>query len=466
MEVRRLIILGVIVALAALGVTALLLRPEVVSVSPETIPGGRPNTAVIEITFSRQMQAESVAERLTISPQIEVKQIWDEETLRIIPMETWPAGAEVTVSLVGGTRSRIGLPAQSGVSWSFRIAPVSLAYLWPAEGNSQLYLLNVDSGETIQITDGAEVLVYDFSPDSRTIYYFAKNNLGGSDLFSLARFEPEGLPERLITCQRGRCDTLVISADGSRLAYTRNDAEVWLLDLDGGDDPVRLSPDGDDAYQPVWSSSGNLSYYNSDQGIYTVVNPAGKEISSWANQSGEQSAWSPGGTGLVAPDAFLYETDILRGPSGEADNEEVDVSELEPVRVLSSRLMVYQIGGKQISTLTEDELAEDFLPTFSPDGSLLAFTRRYLDEDRWTPGRQIWLMSLTGGGTTPVQVKPLTESGDYLYTGLAWHPAGNQLAAVRFNVTLLTDPPEIWLVGLDGNAIRLVIGGYQPTWIP
>ncbi len=40
------------------------------------------------------------------------------------------------------------------------------------------------------------------------------------------------------------------------------------------------------------------------------------------------------------------------------------------------------------------------------------------------------------------------------------------LAAVRFNVTVITEPPEIWLVGLDGSAIRLIIGGYQPAWIP
>ena len=86
---------------------------------------------------------------------------------------------------------------------------------------------------------------------------------------------------------------------------------------------------------------------------------------------------------------------------------------------------------------------------------LLAFTRRYLDEDRWTPGRQVWLMSLTGGGTSPCRSNRLTEAGEHLYTGLTWHPDGSQLAAVRFNVTLKTDPPEIWLVGLDGKAIRL-----------
>lgn len=465
MDIRRIIILGVIVLLASVGGTALLLRPEVVSTSPQAAPGGLPNTSTIEIIFSRRMQPESVIERLTISPAIEVKSVWEDQTLRLIPMEAWPSGAEVTVTLESGAQSRIGLPAAAGVSWSFRISPVSLAYLWPAGGSSQLYLLDPQSGETIQLTNGSPVLSFVFSPNGRSVYFFAENNQGGSDLFSLPRFDLETEPARMLTCQRARCDNLAIAPQGTALAYTRNDNQVWLVNLETGTQPIQISPEGESAYQPAWSSTGNLSYYNATQMVYTVVDPTGKIISTWPNQSGEHAAWAPGGTAFIAPDAFLQETNILRGPSGEAENEEVDESELEPVRVLNSQLMVYQLGRDQTTALTEDQLAEDFWPTFSPDGSVLAFTRRYLDEQRWTPGRQIWLMSLTSG-TSPEQIKPLTGAEDYLYTSLKWHPDGKQLAAMRFNVTLLTDPPEIWLISLDGKAIRLVIGGYQPAWIP
>ncbi len=338
-------------------------------------------------------------ERLAISPEIEVKTVWEEQTLRIIPMEGWPSGTEVNVTLAGGVRSRIGLPARSGTSWSFTIAPISLAYLWPSDGESQLYLLDPDTGETIQLTEGERVLSYTFSPDGRMIYYFAENSLGGSDLFTLARFDPETEPDRLISCQRGRCDSPALSPEGNQLAYTRNNNAVWLLDLAGDTNPVQVSPEGESADQPVWSSQGNLSYYNFDRLAYTVVSAGGMALSSWPNQIGEHAAWVPGGSALVAPEAYLQETDILRGPSGEAENEVVDPSTLEPVRVLSSRLVVYQLGGGIASTLTEDDLAEDFWPVFSPDGDILAFTRRYLDEDRWTPGRQIWLMSLASGGT-------------------------------------------------------------------
>jgi dipeptidyl aminopeptidase/acylaminoacyl peptidase len=438
----------------------------VTAFSPEAIPGGLPHNIPVKIGFSRRMDRESVSERLMIIPDIETKLVWEGNSLQVIPMENWPSGAQVDVTLHSGARSRLGLPISRETTWSFHIAPVTLAYLWPADDISRLYLLDPESGETIQLTSGNRVLAYDFSPDGQTVYYAMENGQGGSDLWSLERFDLETDPVRLLNCQRTLCGSPVISASGEWLAYTRNDAQVWLLNLNDSIEVVQVSPEGETAYQPQWSSAGQLSYYNAEELAWVILDMVSGETSSWDNTSGEIAAWAPGGTALVAPDAFLEETDILRGPTGEAANEEVDESELEPVRVLSSRLQVYQIGGSRVDTLTEDPLAEDFWPAFSPDGATLAFTRRFLDEERWTPGRQVWLMSLPGGGTAPVQVQPLTDAGDFLYTGLTWHPDGERLAAVRFNVTLLTEPAEIWLLGLDGSAIRLVIGGFQPQWIP
>jgi Tol biopolymer transport system component len=139
----------------------------------------------------------------------------------------------------------------------------------------------------------------------------------------------------------------------------------------------------------------------------------------------------------------------------------VDEQTLEPVRVLASRLTAYYLDTGEIKDLTKEKLAEDFTPAFSPDGQQLIFARRYLDQDRWTPGRQAWLMQVDGGET-----HVLTYAADYKYTAFAWHPDGDQIAAVRFNTTTLLDPPELWLLQLDGSGYRLVIGGYAPQWIP
>lgn len=466
MNLRRIILFSVIALLAVAGIVVVLLLPKIEAVGPETLPGGLPNDTSIEIVFTRRMDRESVLDQLTISPEIEVKSVWDEHTLRLIPMEAWPSGAKVEISLTAGATSRLGLPLRQGAAWSFQIAPVQLAYLWPADGDSQLYLLDPSTGETLQLTDDEPVLAFRFGPDGRNGVFFAENNQGGSDLFSFDRFSPPETLTRLLSCQRAVCSDPAISPDGNLLAYTRNGREIWLLELEFAANPEQISPEGEVSYQPAWSATGLLSYYNADRQTYTVTNLNSDQSWDWDNQSGEQAAWSPGGSALVAPDALLIETDILRGPSGEAENEVVSEEELEPVRVLSSQLTVYQSAENDPFSLTDDPLAEDFSPSFSPDGRTLAFTRRYLDEDRWTPGRQVWLMSLPGGIGAPVQVKAMTEAPDYLYTALTWHPDGKSLAAVRFDTVLLTEPPEIWLLGLDGSAVRLVIGGYQPQWLP
>jgi Tol biopolymer transport system component len=467
---RTLILIAVAVLILGTGISVILLMPTVESFGPQTIQGGLPRTATFWITFSRQMRPETVEEQLSINPPIVGSFSWEDRTLTFTPEEEWPAGAEVQINLQPGVESNLGLPIRQELAWSFDVAPILMAYLWPSEGSSELYSLNIDSGETLQLTQAGGVLAYTFASDGRVFYYFAENTLGGSDLFTSDRFEIVGnadfTPTRLLTCQRSICSSPVISPDGKLLAYLRNDSEIWLLDLASSQDPQQISWEGHQAWQPLWSPTGKLTYYDSTDQAYLVRNPETGDQISLPNQSGETAAWAPGGTALIAPDAFTSETDILRGPTGEAANQEVDESELEPVRVLSSRLMVYQVAGQSVTTLTEDPLAEDFSPAFSPDGSTMAFTRRYLDDERWTPGRQIWLMAFPGAGSAATQQQPLTESPTHMYLGIAWHPDGTKLAATRFDVTLLTDPPEIWLFERNGSALRLVIGGFNPQWIP
>ncbi|MEJ2485125.1 MAG: Ig-like domain-containing protein [Anaerolineales bacterium] len=467
---RTLILIAIGVLILAVGASLVILAPKVESFGPQTIQGGLPRSSPFWISFSRQMLTDTIQDRLTISPQIDGEFTWEDKTLTFTPDEDWPAGAEIQINLQPGASSSLGLPTRQELSWSFEVAPILMAYLWPSEGGSDLYSLDIDTGETIQLTQVGGVLAYDFAPDGRTFYYFAENSLGGSDLFASDRFETieesDYSPSRLLTCQRAICSEPTVSSDGKQLAYLRNDSQIWLLDLQTSNQPQQISRENHQAWQPLWSSTGRLSYYDSTDQAYIIYNPETGDRISLPNQSGENGTWAPGGTALVAPEAFTSETDILRGPTGEEANQPVDTSELEPVRVLSSRLMVYQVGGKNITTLTEDPLAEDFSPAFSPDGLTLAFTRRYLDEDRWTPGRQIWLMAFPGISSTATQLLPLTDSPSYMYTGIVWHPDGKKLAATRFDVTLLTEPPEIWLFELNGNAIRLVIGGFNPQWVP
>jgi Tol biopolymer transport system component len=105
---------------------------------------------------------------------------------------------------------------------------------------------------------------------------------------------------------------------------------------------------------------------------------------------------------------------------------------------------------------------EDLNPSFSPQGSYLAFSRKYLNPEDWTPGRDLWIMDMEEN-----QEVQLTDEVDFHHSSFTWHPDGDKLVYVRYNQAKLSEPPEIWLINKDGSdKVRLIINGFAPTWIP
>ena len=128
----------------------------------------------------------------------------------------------------------------------------------------------------------------------------------------------------------------------------------------------------------------------------------------------------------------------------------------------TSHLWRFDYPSAQKTDLSIDLSLEDVTPAYAPNGTRIAFGRRYLDPERFTIGSQLWLMG--DDGSNPRQI---TDSPDYNHADFAWHPEGGYLAFVRHKETTVIDPPEIWITIPDGSdAVRLVIGGYVPGWIP
>jgi Tol biopolymer transport system component len=107
-------------------------------------------------------------------------------------------------------------------------------------------------------------------------------------------------------------------------------------------------------------------------------------------------------------------------------------------------------------------MVEDASPSFSPDGRWVAFTRKFLDPGRWSPGRQVWLMN-----NARSELQPLTDEPGTTFSSLAWSPDSRRLAFMRKNIADLSQPSEIWWVDvISGEAVMIVGGGFLPGWIP
>ena len=108
------------------------------------------------------------------------------------------------------------------------------------------------------------------------------------------------------------------------------------------------------------------------------------------------------------------------------------------VDILSAtHLVQYQGAGSSPKDLTMDVNLEDASPAFSPDGSRLAFARRFLDIGRWTPGRQLWVMTINTGN-----VKQLTQVPFYSHYDFTWSLDSQHLAYARFK-ELREEVPEL-----------------------
>lgn len=450
----------ILIVIVFLGVWSL--RPSVVGVSPSDEVINQSREVKITISFSHAMRAESVLERLHIEPVMEGSYSWEDKTLIFNPVEGWAKGETIRVWLESGAQSRFYLPINIEQEWHFTVAPTRLAYLWPAGDSADIYALDPESGNVLRFTEAGGVLDYDVDENRDWIYFSALNEDSGSDVLRLDIFSGE--IETVLACAQASCSDVQVAPDGSKLVYLRGDATsvgLWLLDLKSGEEE-QLSAEGHDVRFPQWAPDGRLSYYDISEGEYRILELASRDVARWENALGEAGAWQPNGVAFIAPAAVEVETDTLRGPSGEKSNEDVAEEELTPVTLFTTHLFEFKLNSGRETDLTGVKLWEDASPAFSPDGLWMAFARRDLSIIEAATARQVWVVRFNGA-----DAHALTADNEYKYLSFAWHPDGSQLAVMRFNNILITEPPEIWLIDVEtGDKFRLVIDGFTPSWLP
>jgi hypothetical protein len=253
------------------------------------------------------MDRVSVESRFGVSPEVPGRTSWEDNTLRFEPLEPWPAGQEIVVRLAAGSRSIRFLPMLQAFQGSFKTGEARLAFLWPADGTADLYLLTLSSGEWARLTQSeAGVLEYTPALDGSSIVYAALRTDGTSELRRLDLITQE---DRLVLeCPAAsRCQAPALSPAGDLLAYERFEwqtsdsggripgpRQVWLLRLEQGAEPVQVPPPGQVTSSPVWSPNGLLSFYNDSLQAVGLIRPENLvAINMIPNGLGLLGAWSP-----------------------------------------------------------------------------------------------------------------------------------------------------------------------------
>jgi Tol biopolymer transport system component len=481
---RRLSLVLLVLALLTLSLVLGygLSQPRLRDVSPADGSIDVPATAPLRLFFSRPLQTDSVAKNLTITPEIPGVFAWQGNILSFTPNAPWPAGETVQVRLAAGARAFgfWSLPVRQGRSWSFTVRQPRLAYLYPSDGPANIFLLNLASGERQPLTNSLSgVQDYSLGPDDTTIYYSLRTASGGSEIYRLA-LSTQGVeeetqamrpsppqPELVLACPDASCRLASVSPAGNYLAYERTALpgtgqadfpQVWIMplvssgDSNGAAPPATPTLVGDSAHQtigPSWSREGLLAYYDSTSSEYVIFDPQRGQLARFTNKTAQPGVWNPNGAEYAAAEINFLDPGTTSG-----------LVDLE--RLADSHLLLYDWHTGKTQDLTAIEGIEDAVPAFSPDGSQLAFARKYLDTQHWTPGRQLWLMRLSDH-----QAHPLTNDPLYNHFDIAWSPSGRWLAYVRFNQSLMTEPPEVWWIDpLTGETAPAALGGYAPLWIP
>jgi Tol biopolymer transport system component len=471
--------IGVVLLLAG-GLIYQMGTPRLVSVEPTSASTNVAANAPLRMTFSRAMRAASVIEHLEIIPRVEGDFQWEGRTLVFRPVRSWSGGEKYLVQLSAGSRASglLSLPILKDYRVDFTVTRPRLVYLYPADGLADLYAIRPETSEIERLTTTPlGILDFDVNPLLNALVFSSPNELGGSDLYLLdlnvdATEEKNHAPvSLLLKCGKTDCRMPKISSAGNILAYELTISiedggigypQVWVAAIDPDTKlPGEASLVGNPAHQtlqPNWSTDGVLSFYDSSAKTYSFVKPQANtgspvEIAQFANETGEMGCWSPDGAVFVATEITFVRS----------DNQGYQI---DPDLINNSHLMRFQLATNEVLDLSKAENVDDASPAFSPDGLAIGFARRYINITRWTPGRQLWIMSITADGSVGEEF-PLTNDPNFNHYDLTWNPGGNRLAYVRFNQTTLTDLPEIWLIDpANGETQPLVTGGYSPAWIP
>jgi TolB protein len=194
----------------------------------------------------------------------------------------------------------------------------------------------------------------------------------------------DGSGQRQLTKDPGPDYFATWSPDGRRIAFERGDRDIWVMNADGSNPRNLTNSPSTDERSPDWSPDGRRIAFDRDDRDIWVMNADGSGQRNLTNSPSAYDAnadWSPDSARIV------YESVLIA--SGNAE------------------VFVMNADGSDRRNLTNSHpFVFDWMPTWSPDGTKIAFTS---SDPRASPGRNIVVMNTDGSGQTSLTTGPTSD---------------------------------------------------------
>lgn len=254
---------------------------------------------------------------------------------------------------------------------------------------------------------------------------------------------PAPLRIRPITALPGTESWPDLSADGKNVVFTwkrenYGNASLYIMPVDGGSTPVRLTQGESTAYDwsPAWSPDGRQIAFRRGRSVYLIAREGGQERKLADDpQASSHLSWSPDGKWLATS---KYPAAYSNPP------------------VVSEMALISTHTGERKALSRRDSPAFDDAPVFSPDGRQLAY------------------MTCKNGSSCTVVIQNIdSQSGligeplrlpatGEMFSRLAWSPDQQWIVYSRFGAG---DIQGLWRVSAKGGraAEHLLLPGERFT---